>query len=78
MNKSSSSVLALDNAHHGNSDLTNPQHRAAFPQLKYPMAQYEHENRAEEDKCLDNIKQMLKNNSDIGAMIVEPISSHGN
>jgi len=41
------------------------------------MDQFEHENRAEEDKCLDNIKQMLQGGN-IGAVIVEPISSVGN
>jgi len=30
-NHSDLCVLAFDNAHHGNSDLTSPQHRAAFP-----------------------------------------------
>jgi len=39
------------------------------------MAQFEHENRAEEDRCLANIKQMLQG---VGAVIVEPISSHEN
>ena len=26
--------------------------RAPFPNIQYPMAQFEHENRAEEDRCL--------------------------
>lgn len=43
------------------------------------MSKYEHENRAEEDRCLDSIKNMISNGDHhIGAVIVEPTSSIGN
>ena len=42
------------------------------------MAQYEHENRAEEDRCLGNVKDMISNGDHhIGAIIVEPLSTVG-
>lgn len=33
---------------------------APFPKIQYPMAVYEHENRAEEDRCLDEIRKIIK------------------
>lgn len=32
---------------------------AQFPKLKYPLAQYEHENRQEEDRCLENVNWII-------------------
>lgn len=61
-------VLGFEDGYHGNSigtlscsdNKVNLQHIptlnwpvAPFPQMKYPMAQFEHENRAEEDRCLE-------------------------
>jgi 4-aminobutyrate aminotransferase / (S)-3-amino-2-methylpropionate transaminase len=47
--------------------------------MKYPMADYEHENRAEEDRCLNETRSLIKNSSKaIGAMIIEPISAFEN
>lgn len=70
-NPSNLVVLGFENAYHGNSigtlscsDRTaNVQNlptfgwpRAPFPQMKYPMAEFEHENRKEEDRCLNEFK----------------------
>jgi 4-aminobutyrate aminotransferase/(S)-3-amino-2-methylpropionate transaminase len=56
--------------------------RAPFPNIQYPMATYEHQNRAEEDRCLqaarDLIKQRRDGKQDIGAIIIEPISAFEN
>lgn len=94
---SSLSVLGFDNSNHGTSTVTlscssedanHQKHptlnwpKASFPQLKYPFAQYEHENMAEEARCLDQVKDIVKNQrasgSQVGAIIVEPISSVAN
>ena len=86
------SVLGFDNSNHGQTTATlscsspdaNPEKLPAFPwpkgeypQLKYPLAQYQHENLAEEDRCLDGVKKSIAAGN-VGAMIVEPISSLGN
>lgn len=46
------------------------------------MAEYEHENRAEEDRCIqaykDIIKQRRDNRQDVAAIIIEPISAFEN
>lgn len=90
-------VLGFDNGYHGNSIGTlscsdsrvNLQEvptydwpRAPFPKIQYPMAQFEHENRAEEDRCLDEIRKIVKARrdakKDVAAIIIEPISSYEN
>ena len=90
-------VMGFDNSNHGQTTGTlscsspdaNPDHMPAFPwpkgeypQLKYPLAKFEHENRAEEDRCIDVIKNIISTKRSegnaVGAMIVEPISSLGN
>ena len=85
-------VLGFDNSHHGSTTATlsvsgaaaNPHKLPAFPwpkgdypQLKYPIAKFQHENKAEEDRCLDGVKKSIAGGN-VGAMIVEPISSIGN
>ena len=51
---------------------------APFPDLKYPLCKYENENRAEEDRCLEETKEIIDNNlHPIAAMIIEPIQSEG-
>lgn len=60
-------VLGFQNGYHGNSTATlscsdpqvNLQHIptldwpvSPFPRMRYPMAEFEHENRAEEDRCI--------------------------
>jgi len=49
--------------------------KAPFPQWKYPFAKYERENVIEEERCLDEIENIIKTRGDVGAIIVEPISS---
>jgi 4-aminobutyrate aminotransferase-like enzyme len=50
--------------------------------MRYPMAEFEHENKAEEDRCLDEIKTIIKNRRDqkrdVAAIIIEPISAFEN
>lgn len=91
---SSLSVLGFDNSNHGQTTATlscssaeaNPEGLPAFPwpkgefpQLKYPLAKYEHENKAEEDRCLEGVKNAIAakraEGGAVGAIIVEPISS---
>lgn len=55
---------------------------APLPQTKYPFNQFEQENLAEEDRCLDAVRQMVAenkaSNSDIGAIMIEPVSAFEN
>jgi 4-aminobutyrate aminotransferase/(S)-3-amino-2-methylpropionate transaminase len=68
-------VLGFENGYHGNSVSTlsasdervNLQGvptfewpRAPFPKIRYPFAEFEFENRAEEDRCLDEIRKIVK------------------
>lgn len=90
-------VLGFENGYHGSSvgtlscsdDRVNLQGvptfdwpRAPFPKVQYPMAQFEHENRAEEDRCLEEIRNIIKQRrnakKDVGAIIIEPISAFEN
>ncbi|XP_060063396.1 4-aminobutyrate aminotransferase, mitochondrial-like [Ylistrum balloti] len=54
---------------------------ASFPNLQYPLDQFHRENRAEEDRCLDEVKERLhaweKKNCPVAGIIVEPIQSEG-
>jgi 4-aminobutyrate aminotransferase/(S)-3-amino-2-methylpropionate transaminase len=90
-------VLGFKTSHHGNSISTLscsdpsinvrgvPTHDwpiADFPKLQYPIAKFEHENRSEEDRCLEKVRQMIvkqrEMKKEIGAMIIEPIGSYNN
>mgnify|MGYP001036353150 FL=1 len=90
-------AVGFDNSHAGNTTgslsfsatAANPNGlpafpwpKAQFPQLKYPLAQFEHENAEEERRCLDNFKNIIEaqraNGGAVGAVVVEPISSIGN
>ncbi|EGV62174.1 4-aminobutyrate aminotransferase [Yamadazyma tenuis] len=52
--------------------------KAPFPSLKYPLDQFEAENRQEEDKCLSEFETIIKNyNGKVAAIIVEPVQSEG-
>ena len=55
---------------------------ASLPNLQYPLYKYEHENRAEEKRCLDEVSDIISDRSEmgspVGAVIVEPITSLGN
>jgi 4-aminobutyrate aminotransferase/(S)-3-amino-2-methylpropionate transaminase len=51
---------------------------APFPQLKYPLNEFEAENKAEEDRCLHEVEQILTNfHSPVVATVIEPIQSEG-
>lgn len=57
---------------------TFPWPKAEFPQLKYPLDQFEAENRAEEQRCLDQLEEIIVNSpKQIAAAIVEPVQSEG-
>jgi 4-aminobutyrate aminotransferase/(S)-3-amino-2-methylpropionate transaminase len=90
-------VLGFENGYHGNSigtlscsdPATNLQNlptfdwpRAPFPKIQYPMALNEHTNKAEEDRCLDEVRKLISqgrdNGSDIAAIIIEPITGLNN
>lgn len=90
-------VLGFENGYHGNSVSTlsasdervNLQGvptfdwpRAPFPKIKYSFAEYEFENRAEEDRCLEEIRKIVKQRKDaakdVAAMIIEPITAFEN
>jgi len=94
---SSLSALGFENGYYGNTKVTmscsdphvNTQGMptfdwplAPFPKLQYPLAKFEHENRAEEDRCLDRVKEIIRERrdvrQDVGAMIIEPVSYYQN
>ncbi|XP_022092500.1 4-aminobutyrate aminotransferase, mitochondrial-like [Acanthaster planci] len=54
---------------------------APFPRLKYPLEEHETENRAEEERCLKAVVEMMEQGlatgRDVAAVIVEPIQSEG-
>ena len=75
-NVGSPCVLGFDNSNHGQSTGTlscsstdaNPEKlpafpwpKAEYPQLQYPLAHFEHDNRAEEDRCISVIKNIISN-----------------
>lgn len=52
--------------------------RAPFPSSKYPLDQYEAENAAEEQRCLDETERLIKEwHNPPAAIVVEPIQSEG-
>jgi 4-aminobutyrate aminotransferase/(S)-3-amino-2-methylpropionate transaminase len=49
-----------------------------FPRLKYPIEKYVKENREDEDRCIQELKNLIKTyKKPIAGMIVEPIQSEG-
>ena len=50
--------------------------------MQYPLVEHEHENRAEEDRCLDAVRNIIKSGrdqkKDVGAIIIEPITAFEN
>lgn len=91
------SVLGFSNGSHGNSiatlscsdeslnNLNVPTFdwpNAPLPDLKYPLANHEQENRQEEDRCLDAFRKIIEDRrsagSDVAAIIVEPITHFNN
>ncbi|CAK9440538.1 uncharacterized protein LODBEIA_P46060 [Lodderomyces beijingensis] len=55
-----------------------PWPKAPFPQLKYPLEEFAAENRQEEQRCLDELENIIVNSpKQIAAAIVEPVQSEG-
>jgi 4-aminobutyrate aminotransferase/(S)-3-amino-2-methylpropionate transaminase len=51
---------------------------ALFPKLRYPLGPFSAENAAEEQRCIDEVEQILDTSSrPIVAAVVEPIQSEG-
>lgn len=53
---------------------------APFPELKYPLDEFEAENQEEEARCLAETEQIVKKNTESGkiaGMIIEPIQAEG-
>eukprot|EP00823_Brevimastigomonas_motovehiculus_P006177 TRINITY_DN49_c0_g1_i1.p1 TRINITY_DN49_c0_g1~~TRINITY_DN49_c0_g1_i1.p1 ORF type:complete len:487 (-),score=132.17 TRINITY_DN49_c0_g1_i1:175-1635(-) len=49
-----------------------------FPKLKYPLEQFKEENRAEEEKCLQQLEETIRSqNGKVAGLIVEPIQAEG-
>jgi len=90
------SIMSFDKGFHGRTlgslscSYTNPVHkmdvpsfkwpRAPFPQLKYPLDEFERENQVEEARCLEETEDLIAKwnpASPIAAMIVEPIQAEG-
>ena len=86
-------VIGFKNADHGSSTAAlsvssaemNPNGlpafpwpKAEFPNLQYPFAKYEHQNKAEEDRCLQKVKDLIaagkEANQHVAALIIEPMS----
>lgn len=74
-------ALGFDNSNHGNSQAAINWPKASFPQLRYPIAEHEHFNNAEEDRCLKEVERLIHSKNpagSVGAIIVEPISTINN
>jgi 4-aminobutyrate aminotransferase/(S)-3-amino-2-methylpropionate transaminase len=54
---------------------------APFPKLKYPLKDFESDNRKEEDRCLAEVERMIEEwrnkGSPVAGLIVEPIQGEG-
>lgn len=52
---------------------------APFPALKYPLKEFEKENKAEETRCLQQLEDTIvgKGKGNVAALIVEPVQSEG-
>ncbi|KAG7191354.1 uncharacterized protein KQ657_003526 [Scheffersomyces spartinae] len=52
--------------------------KAPFPELKYPLSEFEAENRKEEERCLAEFERIIDQwPTQIAAFIVEPVQSEG-
>ncbi|PIK38213.1 putative 4-aminobutyrate aminotransferase, mitochondrial [Apostichopus japonicus] len=54
---------------------------APFPRFKYPLKEFEKENRADEDRCLAKVREIIaekkSTGSPVAAVIIEPIQAEG-
>jgi 4-aminobutyrate aminotransferase/(S)-3-amino-2-methylpropionate transaminase len=55
-----------------------------FPQLKYPLNEFDKENRQEEQRCLDGVEEIIHNSHNnkgtfgpVAAILIEPIQAEG-
>lgn len=87
------SILSFEKGFHGrtlgclSTTRSNPWHKinvpafdwpvAPFPDIKYNTAEGDFVNYVEEYKCLDRTEEILKQNKNIAAMIIEPIQAEG-
>ncbi|ODV90548.1 hypothetical protein CANCADRAFT_31469 [Tortispora caseinolytica NRRL Y-17796] len=52
--------------------------KAPFPVYQYPLAENEAANKAEDDRCLDALREIIKTwKSPVAAAIIEPVQSEG-
>lgn len=52
--------------------------QASFPALKYPLEEHEAENAKEEQRCLEEVEQLITTyHNPVAAVIVEPVQSEG-
>lgn len=52
--------------------------QAPFPEIKYPLEEFEAENAAEEQRCLDETERLIKEwHAPPAAIIIEPVQSEG-
>ncbi|CAL5871826.1 uncharacterized protein PFLUO_LOCUS6079 [Penicillium psychrofluorescens] len=52
--------------------------QATFPTLKYPLEEHAQENAAEEQRCLQEVEELIKTfHNPVAAVMVEPIQSEG-
>lgn len=56
-----------------------PWPKAPFPQLKYPLDEFAQQNKAEEEKCLATLEEIITKDypQKIAAIVVEPVQSEG-
>jgi 4-aminobutyrate aminotransferase/(S)-3-amino-2-methylpropionate transaminase len=50
---------------------------APFPNLRYPLEEHAENNTNEEDRCLEELENILKSHRNIAAMILEPAQAEG-
>lgn len=86
-------ILSFSSAFHGrtfgalSATRSKPMHKidipafkwpcAPFPKLRYPLRNFEKENRAEEEHCLAELERILIENKKVAAVIVEPVQAEG-
>jgi 4-aminobutyrate aminotransferase/(S)-3-amino-2-methylpropionate transaminase len=74
-------TMSVSSCEHDNSHLVNRLNWpiAPFPNIKYPYEEHETENRKEEQRCVEQTEQLIKETmkvKPVAAMIIEPIQ-HG-
>ena len=86
-------ILSFEKGFHGrtlgclSATRSNPYHKlnipafnwpvAPFPNLKYPLENHINENKLEEERCLNEINKIMKEDTTIAGSIIEPIQAEG-